>query len=260
MNQLETIVKNLKNNDNIDSVFLTGSYATGQKTAHSDIDLIVVFNDNSKNIKALYTWIDDVFADVFFFDTLDIKRIEDAREFFANDMDAIFISWLGKSTILFDKTGQVTNLKSKFESKQDLVIIPQDEKKQRWQKINYNFIANQRYFESGISLYLEALEIRLLYSVAELINGYFEFRDIPWRGEKQAIQYFKDNDEVFYKKFLEYSNTGDINKRFKLYAELVSITTTEAFPIWAKEDIIVQTKDGSIDVNSELASYWKSIT
>ncbi|MEX0909968.1 MAG: NUDIX domain-containing protein [Candidatus Paceibacterota bacterium] len=260
MNQLETIIKNLENNENVDAVFLTGSYGIDQKNNYSDIDLVIIFKKNDKNIKSLYTWIDDAFADVFFFDQADLERIEKSEKLLANNMDAIFTAWLEKSSILFDKSGTTTKLKSNLKSKQNLVAIPQDEKGEWWQKINYNFIANKRYFESDNSLYLEALEMRLLYSVIELINGYFEFRDIPWRGEKQAILYLKEKDETFYKIFVEYSNASDISKRFKLYSKLVTLTLTADFPFWTKENIIVQTKDGLLDINEGLADYWKNIT
>lgn len=259
MTQLETIEKNLQNNENVDSVFLTGSYGVGQKNDYSDIDLVIVLKENEKKIKSLYTWIDEKFADVFFFDHADLKRIKNSKELSANDMDAIFISWIEKASILFDKTGRVTKLKSDLKNNKNSINIPKNEKEQWWQKINYNFIANKRYFESNDPTYLEALDVRLLYSAIELITGYFGFRDIPWRGEKQAIVYLKDNDINFYKKFVEYSNSSNISDRFNLYSELVSLTLTSDFPLWTKEDIVSQFKDGSLDINSDLTNYWKKL-
>ncbi|MEX1086974.1 MAG: nucleotidyltransferase domain-containing protein [Candidatus Paceibacterota bacterium] len=259
MNRLETIIKNLENNENIDAGFLTGSYGIGQKSNYSDIDLVIIFKENDKNIKSIYTWIDDTFADIFFFDQSDLERIEKSEKVSANDMDAIFIAWLEKASILFDKSGLTTKLKSDLKSNQNVIAIPQEEKKEWWQKINYNFIANKRYFESGNPLYSEALEIRLLYSVTELINGYFEFRDIPWRGEKYATSYLKDNDTDFYKTFFEYLNASDLSKRFELYSNLVALTLTPDFPLWTKEDVVTQTKGGSLDVNADLADYWKDL-
>jgi hypothetical protein len=117
------------------------------------------------------------------------------------------------------------------------------EKQTLWQKINYNFIANKRYFESQDWLYHQALELRLLYSVIEIVCGYFAFRDILWEGEKNAIQRLKNNFPDFYKLLEEYLKVSLLKDRFNLYSQMVDLVFTDDFKKWSPKDQIVIIKD-----------------
>jgi hypothetical protein len=253
--KLSQIINNLGKHQDVDGVFITGSQGDNHKQ-YSDIDLVIVLNNNHHKINSLYTWIDGKFADVFFFDNSDIERLMTKNDIEANSMDAIFIDWLRKATIHFDKSGILNKLKYGLASK--TFPIPISEKQQFWQKINYNLVANTRYFQSNDSLYHDALEIRLLYSVSELLCGYFEFRDIPWRGEKTAIKYFQVNDVKFYDKFISYTKASNLGDRFKAYQDLVKLTFTDEYKEWLVGDILPQSKENK-DVES-MIKYWEDLT
>jgi predicted nucleotidyltransferase len=258
MIQLEKIIENLKARDQVDAVFLTGSYGSDNKP-YSDVDLVIILEDNAEKINSLYTWIDNKFADIFFFDQSDLNRIETAKELSANNMDAIFIAWLEKSNISFDKSGKLTAIKDKIKDLNKKLAIPKSEKDSFAQRINYNFVANKRYFESNDHLYHEALEFRLLYSVSELISGYFEFRDLPWRGEKSAVKYLKENDTAFYQSFVGYTKADNISDKFKLYALLFKLVFANGYKQWAVGDILPQSKDRTISDESKLKKYWEGL-
>ncbi|HUD04222.1 MAG TPA: nucleotidyltransferase domain-containing protein, partial [Candidatus Paceibacterota bacterium] len=122
MSRLQEIIEKLKNKDQVDSVFLTGSQGL-EKRPHSDIDLVIILKENSEKISSLYTWVDNTFADIFFFDHSDLKKIETAKKLGANNMDGILVSWLEKATIQFDKSGKLTGLKSHIEELKKKVSI-----------------------------------------------------------------------------------------------------------------------------------------
>ncbi len=46
MNTLDNIIENLKIDDNIDAVFMTGSNHNSEAKAYSDIDLVVILKEN----------------------------------------------------------------------------------------------------------------------------------------------------------------------------------------------------------------------
>jgi len=257
MEELTKIINNLREDENVDAVFLTGSQGDKHKP-YSDIDLGVIFNENINNLTSLYTWIDDKFADIFFFDTEDLKRVEETKEFSGNSMDAIFIAWLLQSDIKFDKSGTLIELKNKIDELKTKMNITVSEKDSFWQKINYNFVANTRYFNSGDSLYLEALELRLLYSVSEVLSGYFVFRDMAWRGEKAAVKYLKENDLDFYNTFTSYTKSIDLEERFKYYSKLVSLVFTDEYDFWKKGDVIPMV-DNKPDTSDKFVKYWNNI-
>ncbi len=259
MTTLAHIIKKLKSHENVDVVFLTGSQDEKNKS-YSDIDLVIILNKHKHELVSLYTWIDDKFADIYFFDHDDLKRIETSKEFPGHAMDAIFVNWLTKSVIQFDKSGKLSRLKEKITELNKKIVIPQSEKDLLWQKINYNFVANDRYFESGDPIYHDALEVRLLYSVSEVFTGYFVFRDILWRGEKTAIKYLKENDVDFYGAFAWYTKADNLKDRFNAYVRLVNLVFSVGYQLWNKGDVLPQTKDRSRTNEQELIEYWNELT
>ena len=258
MKQLENIIKKLETKHQVDAVFLTGSHGSDKKP-YSDIDLVIILDENKEKINSLYTWIDNKFADIFFFDHADLNRIENADILSANGMDAIFLTWLNKASISFDKSGKLFALKTKINDLNKKVKILENEKRAFCHRINYNFIANKRYFESNDVIYHEALELRLLYSVSEIISGYFEFRDIPWRGEKNAIKYFKENDENFYKAFVNYTKAANVGGKFKFYTEMFFAVFAGGYEKWLIGDILTQSKNQEYGDNASLKDYWTSM-
>jgi len=252
---LSQIINNLGKHQDVDGVFVTGSQGDEHKP-YSDIDLVIILNKNDNKISSLYTWIGDKFADVFFFDLSDLENLFIKNDIEANSMSAIFIDWLLKATVYFDKSGILGKLKNNSATKK--FSIPVSEKQQFCQKINYNLVANTRYFQSNDPLYHVALEIRLLYSVSEILCAYFEFRNIPWRGEKTAIKYFRENDRDFYDKFISYTKASNLDDRFKVYQALVKSTFTDEYKEWVVGDILPQSKNNK-DIES-MTKYWSDLT
>lgn len=258
MLNLVEIIKNLETKPEVDALFLMGSQENEHKP-YSDIDLTIILKKHVYDLTSLYTWIDNKFADIFFFDHADLKRIESSELLSGNTMDAVFVSWLQKSVIQFDKSGQLTDLKNKIEGLVTKIEIPKSEKDLFCQKINYNLIANTRYFESNDPLYHEALEARLLYSVSEVFTGYFEFRNILWRGEKLAMKYLKENDSNFYDAFLSYTRASSLHERFNAYIYLARLAFTNDYQSWNKDGVFPQTKDRMKSRDQELIGYWNEL-
>ena len=255
MNSLDKIIEKLKSNEDVDAVFLTGSHGTKESKSYSDIDLVVILKENKNNLYSLYRWIDEVFADIFFFDLADLKRIRDCAGKYENPMDGAFMSWLKKADIKFDKSGNLLALKNKAGESGESPV-PTKDKDSFWQKINYNFVCNKRYFESNDPLYLEALELRLLYSVIEVICGYIAFMDIPWRGEKEAVKYLKNNHPDFYNIFKLYSTSNNLADKFRFYEQMVNLTFTDKYKKWAEKDEIILKKDFSVAESNEPATIY----
>lgn len=259
MNNLDKIIEKLKSNSDVDAVFLTGSHGTKEFKPYSDIDLVVILKENKNELYSLYRWIDGVFADIFFFDLADLKRIGESKDIDSDNFDSILLDWIKKSSIYFDKSGVLTELKSKA-SKIDTAHPSNRSKKGFWQKINYNFVANKRYFGSNDPLYMEALELRLLYSLIEVICGYIAFRDIPWRGEKEAVKYLKNNHPDFYNIFKSYSTSNNLTDKFRFYEQMINLTFTDQYKKWIEEDITLLKKDYSIvGSDSSTLSYARSL-
>src|SRR3989344_678516 len=259
MFHLDEIVKNLEAKPEVDAVFLTGSYGARTSNSHSDLDLVIVLNKNSDGLKSVYTWIDDRFADIFFFDWTDLDRLARTKDYPANAWDTVLVSWLQKASVFFDKSKKLSKLIDKMKSVNGFSASVK-EQRDFWQKINYNFVANERYFKSDNPLCHEALEIRLLYSVSELICGYFILRNIPWRGEKEAITYLKKSKPDIYLLLQKYWHAKNLKERFRTYVKLTSNVFTNDYKRWKGGDVMVVLKNQELPANDKnLIKIWNDL-
>jgi predicted nucleotidyltransferase len=255
---LKEITTQLEANPAVDAVFLTGSFAQGTSSPSSDMDLVVILKENNKQIRSVYTWIDGVFADIFFFDHANIERIKNANKIASSspELESSFVVWLSKSKIIFDKTGEITNLKTDTTLIEKCGVL-ENEKNSIAQRINYNRVANKRYFLSDDPHYHEALALRLLYSVSELVVGYLTLRGISWEGEKHAINYLKEESLDFYNFFLSFLNSKDLTSRYQAYESMCEKVFPPGYKWWTQEDVIVVPKDDS--KIGEVQTFWSDL-
>jgi predicted nucleotidyltransferase len=260
MNTLKNIIENLKNKEEVDAVFVTGSQGLGEQKSYSDIDLVVVFRENTQKLFSMFQYIDGKPADIFFYDISLLEKLKSDKEIPANTMDAVLIGWLEKATIEFDKSGTVTSMKVDVENLKKKLQVPMTEMKKFESLINAGYITNRRYFESNDSEYLEALEIKMLYDLNNILMGYFEFRNIPWRGEKLVLKYLRENDRMFYNLYMSCLRAPYIKEKFETYLVLVKNVFCGDYDLWDKDVInpyikgVLEEKD-----REKLINYWKTL-
>lgn len=253
---LSQLIKNLSASPRVRCVFTAGTTATILSPS-SDIDLIVILDRNIEDVKSVYTMVENRFADIFFFDIDFVQALLGKKELSANEFEGMFADWLMKGKIEYDPESMLTNLKQQIEKEPPIQKISDSEKRDLWIKTNYNFIANSRYYSSNDPLYHEALELRLLYSVIELVTAYFSFRDISWRGEKAAIKYFKQNDPEFLSLFQHYSVSKNFDEKMKHYRQLFEKIFYGEYQKWQDDFVVLFSwKEG---YTPELAGWWKDI-
>ncbi|MFM2384025.1 MAG: hypothetical protein RIQ72_597 [Candidatus Parcubacteria bacterium] len=265
MQTLETILKKLEQKPEVDAVFLTGSIGNNTSTSDSDIDLIIILKDNTLALESVFTWIDGVFADIYFFDQRNISNIVQSDVLssesgeLSNKMNHLLYAWLKRGEIRFDKSGELTKLKS---LQKEFAPISEEKQWNAWVNTNYNFEANTRYFNAKDSKYHEALEMRLLYSVVNSICAYFDFINEQWRGEKLALEYLKKYDIEFYNVFLRYTKATTLSERFVEYSAIVHrvFELNPNYPIWKKNEIIPKSQRRNFKIDDDLLKFWNELT
>lgn len=250
------LIKKLTSSQRVRGIFSTGTTAT-TLTPSSDIDLIVVIDKNSEEIKSIFTTIENRFSDIYFFDTDFLNQLKDKSEVSGNNFDGMFLEWLKKGKIEYDPENLLESLKSKTEETSPAQKVADSEKRDFWIKTNYNFIANSRYYNSKDEIYHKALELRLLYSVIELITAYFSFRGIPWRGEKAAIKYLEQKDQKFLSIFEEYSKSNLLAEKMKHYTELFDAIFFGEYQKWEDDFVIPISQKNGYD--KKLSNFWDSL-
>lgn len=254
---LANLIEKLKASQRVKGIFSTGTTAT-TLTPSSDIDLIVVLDKNPEEVKSIFTTIENRFSDIYFFDIEFLNQLKDRNEVSGNNPDGMFLEWLQKGKIEYDSENLLVNLKSKIEKTPPIQKIDDSEKRDFWIKTNYNFIANSRYYNSKNEIYNKALELRLLYSVIELITAYFSFRGIPWRGEKSAIKYLELNDPDFLSIFEKYSRSNSLTEKMEYYTRLFHAIFFGEYQKW-KDDFVVAISSKN-QYDQRLNSFWDNLT
>jgi len=254
---LSNLMEKLKSSPRVKGIFSTGTTATKMNPS-SDIDFVVVIDKNLEDIKSVYTMIENRFSDIFFFDIDFLKQLKDKSEVSGNNFDGIFLEWLKKGKIEYDPENLLQLLKSKIEKTSPMQKVANSEKRDFWIKTNYNFIANSRYYNSKDEFYHKALELRLLYSVIELITAYFSFRGIPWRGEKAAVKYLEQNDPDFLATFQKYSESNTLAEKMKYYEQLFDKIFFDEYQKWEKDFIIPISNKNEYD--PKLSYFWNDLT
>ncbi|MBI2024241.1 hypothetical protein HYT00_02555 [Candidatus Giovannonibacteria bacterium] len=252
---LENLIEKMKSSPRVKGIFTTGTTAS-KLTPSSDIDLVVVLDKNEAGIKLVYTTVEKHFSDIFFFDVDFLNQLKNKREVFANNFEGMFLEWLIKGKIEHDPDNLLFALKKEFSENPPLQKVDESEKRDFWVKTNYNYIANLRYY-SGDDLYKKALEMRLLYSVSELINAYFSFRGVAWRGEKAAIKYLEKNDQGFLSIFEAYSKSNSLEDKMKRYEGLFGKIFFGEYQKWDNNFVI--TVSNQNQHNPKLESFWNQL-
>ena len=253
---LTTLIEKMKSSPRVKGIFTTGT-TISDLTPSNDIDLVVILDENKEGIKSVYTTIQDHFSDIFFFDIDFLNQLKNKHDVFGNNFDGMFAEWLTKGEIEYDPENLLLALKNELGENPPLQKVADSEKRDFWIKTNYNFIANLRYYNSGDELYKKAIEIRLLYSVVELLTAYFSFRDIPWRGEKVAVKYLEQNDQKFFSIFQAYFRSSSLEDKMKYYRELFSEIFFGEYQRWENDFIVTVSNQNQYD--PKLISFWNQI-
>ena len=170
----------------------------------------------------------------------------------------MFADWLINGKIEYDPENILLAAKNEISKNQPLQKITSSEKREFWIKINYNLIANLRYYNAKDALYHEALELRLLYSTSEIFNAYLSFRNIPWRGEKFAIQYFKKNDSEMLSVFKKYTSSISLEEKMKYYENLLNLTFFGEYQKWG-EDFVIPIATQEENNARQLRDFWNNL-
>lgn len=253
---LARLIERLKISPRVRGVFVTGSTATAL-TPSSDIDLVVILDKNAVKIQSVYTTIENHFSDIFFFDVAFLRQLEAKREVPGNSFEGMVITWLAMGKIEYDPDKILQELRTKIDLKDFALIIPKQEQYDLWVKVNYNFIANIRYYRSNDELYRQALELRLAHSVVELVTAYFSFRNIPWRGEKAAVEYFRANDSKFLGVFQSYTTSATLEQKMRNYEKLFQWALHGEFRRWDNDFVIPLSIQHQFDPG--LTGFWDSL-
>ena len=233
MNATE-LIDRLSKREVVDALAVIGSGADGTMNEVSDYDLLIVLNEPPQRLTGGVTNIEGRMVDIVFAATSDIDNLLDAKdeEVAIDGIPGSIVRCMKSARIEIDRRGRLKRLKQKAESGFRLSPQEEGEVRSRLDKASYNLAHTLRMLGSSDPDYLEAIDLRLLYQLSDLMVDYFAVRGLPYQGEKAAIRHWKAHDEEYYRLFKKCLEERDRNHRVEFYGRLAEATMEPVGPLW----------------------------
>jgi hypothetical protein len=218
----------------VDGVLLMGTTGGDRLRPTSDYDVLIVL-DGPPIPHVGITIIDGRLADLVFTTAAVLDRLTvPVIEQWQGPLDGALLRWTAAGTIAHDRSGRLARLRDVAAAGQTLPAW-EPYIYQQWFRLNYNLLHNQRMIQSADPVVLAALDLRLLYCLADVMTAYFVVRRIPWEGEKNAIRYWQAHDSAFWTLYRGALDAGDRAEKLAGYAELAAGALAPVGGLWAAD-------------------------
>src|SRR4051812_30580488 len=125
------------------------------------------------------TTIDHRLSDLLFATVQEIETILASEQpFSGEEWTGRIMRWLQSGRILFDRASRLSRLKQKVTFGNWISPPPEMSAYQTWFGINYNYVQTRRMSRSPDPVYHLAVRMRLLYSLSDILGGYFTLRQL----------------------------------------------------------------------------------
>lgn len=243
--ELDEVVSRLAQHDAVDGIMLLGSTGTDALTPTSDYDLLLVLTELPVPMRIVNTWIDNRLTEVYCTTVDAIERI------MANDAtwsdgseEATVLVWLNEGRIVHDRAGRLAIATRTASSAAAPTVSNERAIHEAWRTIGYNVAQIKRYLIPDDPISQTTVDMRLLYSVAEVNLHYFTVRRLPWRGEKPAIGHWMAHDTGYLGCLHRYVDETDRRRKVALYEELAELALAPVGGLWMFGETVISIGDG----------------
>ena len=109
--------------------------------------------------------------------------------------------------------------------------------------MNFFLRLAKRMLISDDPTYQRAAELMLNGMLSYLTLDYFNFRDLVWKGEKDAIRYWTSQDPSYLRSFLKCLKEQDPAGKLRLFEELAEETASPVGAIWEEGTTALHIRD-----------------
>ena len=213
----------------INALLYIGSTGRSHFNTHSDFDLLIVCSIQPLPAEYIITTIDGRFSDLIL---VNPKAVESLP---GDGTSTALIHWLQSGTIAFDKSDLLAKAQTRLAGYSNAPDANTSHHLDHLIRINYNLRQNERMLKYEDPVYQDALEMRLLYGISEIVMAYFALRQLPWHGEKEAVRHLLRHDRRFLDMFQQTVRTITLGEKIRLYRKLAELALAPAGPLWPDE-------------------------
>lgn len=237
---LDGVIDSVAQHAGVAGIMLLGTTGTDRLTPTSDLDILLVFGHLPAPMRMVNTWIDGRLAEVYCTTIAAIERVvADGATWRDGDEEGILHVWLREGRIVHDRSGQLAAASERAGNHSHPTPADEREIHEAWRKIGYNVAQIKRYLAADDPMSLSAVDMRLLYSVAEVNLHYFTVRQLLWRGEKPAIRYWLEHDPEYLDCFHHFSAETNRRHRVELYEELATRALAPVGRLWREGQTMI---------------------
>jgi hypothetical protein len=230
---LEEVLDRLAAHPAVDGILLMGTTGTGALTPTSDYDLVLVFAELPVPLRMVNTWVGGRLTEVFCTTVGAVERIAaDPAGFAAASEEGEVAGWLRVGRVAHDRRGVLRAAQAAVQSAPPPAAVTDAEVDAAWRHVGYNVAQLRRYLAADDPMSRFAVELRLLYSLSDVMVHYFTARRLPWRGEKAAIRHWAANDPDYLARFRACLAEPDRRRKAERYEELARLAFAPVGPLW----------------------------
>jgi hypothetical protein len=226
----------------VDGLALFGSQrskvgAPEDQPSISDYDLLVLVKELPVAIFQLLTSIDGRMADVVFYPTTLVDQLDQERKrVAATSFEGYFLQKMYRAQILADKSGRLARAQRYVQSQTDPVTLylptSASEQYHDWFWLNHSLVHIQRMAQSSDPIYLAAVDLMLMGTLASLCRIYYRLRNLPWEGEKAALRTLQVENPDYFILLQTTLSVSDRQAKLSYFAQLVSATLQPVGELW----------------------------
>ena len=241
---LEELVGRLRQRDQIDGIMVIGSAARDELQPGSDYDLVILLSDMPVPIDIGLTHVDDRPTDLNFI------TVEEMDELLESDKPVnpyttkggAFLR-MGDGKIELDRSGRLERGQQTVLAGVPLKLFSSKEKYSRWWMMNFFLRLAKRMVVSNDPTYTQAADLMLVGMLDYLMFDYFNFRDLVWKGEKEAVRYWTSQEPGYLDSFMNCLNELDTGHKLQLYEELAEVAAAPVGGISEEGDTALHIRD-----------------
>ena len=223
---LHELIERLSKNDIVDGMATIGSTGEGILDATSDYDVLIVLTKMPLPLKGGVIYLDGRLTDIVFATTNEINRLSDTSQdsVVMNSFEGKLAKWMTTAQVVIDRHGRLERLRHRAQSGLSTKPLSDGEVHSKRRHASYNVAQTRRILRSDDPTYLTAVDLRLLYQLADLMVDYFTIRDLPWDGEKAAVRYWVSHDPSYLELFKNCMAEKERARKADMYVELAEAT------------------------------------
>ena len=237
MQSIEEMLAILKSNPNTLGLVEYGSPHKSDNYETGDYDLYVILQDKAHNIESLHFYIKTIPVDLNVRSLQEIQGLEFVKSFETSLLDG---------RIIYDPTKKVS---------QELQKLKERQKTYYPKKFSEHSIAFARHGHKHVFNKIKGrldtmpLLCRFLLNtnIYWLVETYFNVRNLPFRGEKHALNHLKENEPDIYQGIKDFYSATSLQQQVGISRRLTELVLRPVDGQWKDDEVLAfgdeETKD-----------------